>query len=58
MGLEERVPKRHPLHKVRQIVNDALSSLDGDFSWLNASEGRPTIAPEKLLRASPLQAFF
>jgi transposase len=58
VDLEERVPARHPLRKIRQIVNDALSALDGEFSKLYASEGRPSIAPEKLLRASLLQAFF
>jgi transposase len=58
VDLEERVPKRHPLRKIRQIVNDALAALDGDFAKLYSSEGRPSIAPEKLLRASLLQAFF
>jgi transposase len=58
VDLEARVPKRHPLRKIRQIVNDALAALDGEFSKLYAWEGRPSIAPEKLLRASLLQAFF
>jgi transposase len=58
VDLEARVPKRHPLRKIRQIVNDALAALDGEFSKLYASQGRPSIAPEKLLRASLLQAFF
>ena len=58
VDLEARVPQRHPLRKIRQIVNDALATLDGEFSALYASEGRPSIAPEKLLRASLLQAFF
>ena len=58
VDLEERVPRRHPLRKIRQVVNDALAALDADFSKLYASEGRPSIAPEKLLRASLLQAFF
>jgi transposase len=58
VDLEARVPKRHPLRKIRQIVNDALAALDDEFSKLYASEGRPSIAPEKLLRASLLQAFF
>ena len=58
VDLEERVPKRHPLRKIRQIVNDALASLDAGFSKLYASAGRPSIAPEKLLRASLLQAFY
>jgi transposase len=39
-------------------VNEALVALDADFSRLYASDGRPSIAPEKLLRASLLQAFF
>jgi transposase len=46
LDLEARVPKRHPLRKIRQIVNDALAALDGEFSKLYASEGRPSIAPE------------
>ena len=58
VDLEERVPAKHPLRKIRQIVNDALAMLDGEFSRLYASEGRPSIAPEKLLRASLLQAFY
>ena len=58
VDLEERVPERHPLRKIRQIVNDALATLDAEFSKLYASEGRPSIAPEKLLRASLLQAFY
>jgi transposase len=58
VDLEARVPVRHPLRKIRQIVNAALASLDGDFSKLYASDGRPSIAPERLLRASLLQAFF
>jgi transposase len=58
VDLEERVPERHPLRKIRQIVNDALSSLDAEFARLYSCEGRPSIAPEKLLRASLLQAFF
>jgi transposase len=58
VDLEDRVPQRHPLRKIRQIVNEALAALDGDFAKLYASEGRPSIAPEKLLRASLLQAFF
>ena len=58
VDLDERVPAKHPLRKVRQIVNDALATLDADFSKLYAAEGRPSIAPERLLRASLLQAFY
>jgi transposase len=58
VDLEERVPARHPLRKIRQIVNEALIALDPEFSRLYSGEGRPSIAPEQLLRASLLQAFF
>jgi transposase len=58
VDLDERVPAKHPLRKIRQIVNDALATLDTDFSKLYAAEGRPSIAPERLLRASLLQAFY
>ena len=52
VDLEERIPARHPLRKVREIVNDALASMDAEFDRLYAKEGRPSFAPERLLRAS------
>jgi transposase len=58
VDLEERIPARHPLRKVRQIVNDALVSLDAEFDRLYSAEGRPSIAPERLLRASLIQILF
>ena len=58
VDLEERVPARHPLRKVREIVNDALVSMDAEFDRLYAREGRPSIAPERLLRASLIQMLF
>ena len=58
VDLEDRIPARHPLRKIGQIVNDALASLDGDFDVLYSTEGRPSIAPERLLRASLIQILF
>lgn len=58
VDLEERIPARHPLRKVREIVNDALASLDAEFDRLYSAEGRPSIAPERLLRASLIQILF
>lgn len=58
VDVEERIPARHPLRKIRRIVNEALTSLDGEFDRLYAVEGRPSIAPERLLRASLLQILF
>ena len=58
IDLEERVPAGHPLRLIREITNDVLASLSSDFAALYATTGRPSIAPEKLLRALLLQAFF
>ena len=58
VDLEERIPARHPLRKVRQVVNDALASLDAEFEVLYTDFGRPSIAPERLIRASLIQILF
>ncbi len=58
VDLEERIPPGHPLRKIRQVVNDALASLDADFAALYTDFGRPSIAPERLIRASLLQILF
>jgi transposase len=58
VDLEDRVPKDHPLRPVRLLVNDALAALSADFAALYPSFGRPSVAPEKLLRALLLQAFY
>src|SRR3979490_1716147 len=58
VDIEERVPANHPLRLIRRIVNEVLSALDRELGKLYASEGRPSIAPERLLRALLLQAFY
>src|SRR5690242_13318173 len=58
MNLEDRVPARHPLRLIREIVNAALARLDGAFDKLYAADGRPSIAPERLLRAALIQILF
>lgn len=58
VDLETRVPKDQSLRVIREIVNAALSDLSADFAAMYAPLGRPSIAPEKLLRASLLQAFY
>ena len=58
VDLEDRIPARHPLRKIRQVVNDALISLDGEFAAMYADFGRPSIAPERLIRASLIQILF
>jgi len=58
VDLEDRVPASHPLRVIAEIVNDALTSLDAEFEALYGNIGRASIAPERLLRASLLQAFY
>ena len=58
VDLEARIPARHPLRKIRQVVNAALARLDDVFSALYTDFGRPSIAPERLIRASLLQILF
>jgi len=55
---EQRVPKDHPLRPIREMVNEALAKLDEDFNALYAENGKPSIPPEKLLRAQLLKAFY
>jgi len=56
--LEQRVPADHPLRAIRDLVDAALKELSRDFGRLYAREGRPSIPPERLLRALLLQAFY
>jgi transposase len=58
VDLESRVRQDHPLRVIREIANAALIDLSGEFSRLYTDFGRPSIAPEKLLRATLLQAFY
>jgi transposase len=58
VDLERRVRADHPLRAIREVVSTALAALSGDFAGLYAGMGRPSIAPEKLLRAMLLQAFY
>ncbi len=58
VDLEARVRRDHPLRRIRILANAALGGLEGDFAVLYSSMGRPSIAPEKLLRAMLLQVFY
>jgi transposase len=53
---EQRVPQDHPLRSLRAMTDEALQQLQPRFNRLYAKTGRPSIAPEKLLRALLLQA--
>jgi transposase len=58
VDLEARVRGDHPLRTIQEIANAALSDLSRAFTELYTDFGRPSIAPEKLLRAMLLQAFY
>src|SRR3954468_5860773 len=59
VDLESRVRSDHPLRPLRRIVNEALLTLGADFEAIYAAGvGRPSIPPERLLRALLLQAFY
>jgi transposase len=58
VDLEARVRTDHPLRPIRSIVNAALERLSADLAGLYAMVGRPSIPPERLLRALLLQAFY
>jgi transposase len=56
--LEQRVPADHPLRAIRDLVDAALKDLSREFGRLYSRDGRPSIPPERLLRALLLQAFY
>ena len=58
VSCESRVPAAHPLRAILPVADAALAALSGEFQQLYALNGRPSIAPEKLLRALLLQAFY
>jgi transposase len=58
VDLEARVPKQHPLRPIRRLADAALGELWADFERLYAPLGRPSIPPERLIRALLLQAFY
>ena len=58
VSCEARVPAGHPLRTIRAVVDEALEVLSPEFERLYSRVGRPSIPPEKLLRALLLQAFY
>jgi transposase len=58
VSAEERVPQDHPLRQVRAFVDEILREMSREFDALYARHGRPSIPPERLLRAQLLQLFY
>ena len=55
---EQRIPKGHPLRAIRALVDEVLVDMSREFDRLYATIGRPSIPPERLLRAQLLQIFY
>jgi len=58
VSLEDRVPKDHPLRAIRKLVDHVLEAMSKEFDRLYSEVGRPSIPPERLLRALLLQVFY
>jgi transposase len=58
VSAEQRVPVDHPLRAIRGLVDDVLREMSREFDGLYARVGRPSIPPERLLRAQLLQIFY
>jgi transposase len=58
VALEDRIPADHPLRGVRELVDAVLAEMSKNFDGLYSEVGRPSIAPERLLRALLLQVFY
>jgi len=58
MSIEDKIPRNHPIRPFRAMINEILEGMDSDFDALYADSGRPSIAPEYLLRASILQILY
>jgi transposase len=58
VSTEQRVPQTHPLRAIRQLVDEVLREMSGEFDGLYSRIGRPSIPPERLLRAQLLQIFY
>src|SRR5215469_11147336 len=58
MSPETRVPQTHPLRAIKKMSDEALSKLSPVFDRMYAQGGRPSIAPERLLKSMLLMAFY
>lgn len=58
VSVEERVPADHPLRAIRKVVDEVLRSMAKEFDGMYAKSGRPSVPPERLLRAALLQIFY
>ena len=55
---EELIPGDHPIRRIRAVVDAVLAELDGEFTAMYARDGRPSVPPEQLLKATVLMALY
>jgi hypothetical protein len=53
-SVEERIPQRHPIRRIKTLADEALASMSGLFDAMYAKIGRPSMPPERLLKAQLL----
>src|ERR1700693_85981 len=58
LNLEHRVPQEHPLRRIKQLAETVLQRLSASFDRMYSATGRPSIPPERLLKASLLMALY
>src|SRR6202011_6072764 len=58
LNLEQRVPQDHPLRRIKQLAETVLQGLSPSFDRMYSATGRPSIPPERLLKASLLMALY
>ncbi len=58
IDLEERVPRDHPPRTIKRLADEAPADLSSTFDSMSAKDGRPSIPPERLLKASLLIALY
>jgi len=55
---EDLIPSDHPIRRIRAVVDAVLAELDGEFTAMYARDGRPSVPPEQLLKATVLMAMY
>lgn len=58
VSMEDSIPKKHPLRKIKAMVDALLDEMWSDFDGLYSGTGRPSIPPEQILKALLLQVLF
>jgi transposase len=58
VSMERRIRKDHPLRKIRELVDGALGRMERELDAMYARRGRPSVAPERLLRAQLLMVLY